>query len=162
MSAPDEAVSAAIVALLSRQRWATLATTFADGLPTASAVAYAWAPGRTSLLLHVSTLAAHTRNLLERPRCAMVVGEADDQRDDPQTLARLTLNLTAALVSPEMAGYERSRSAYLSRLPTAAARFDFADFMLLELNIGSAHYVGGFAAAYRLDAQWLQRWLGAT
>jgi putative heme iron utilization protein len=72
------------------RRWAALAT-LTDNGPSASMVAYAPEPDLSSLLLFLSGLSQHTRNLLEEPRVALVVTEPDSGEGDPQTLARLSV-----------------------------------------------------------------------
>ena len=72
-------------------RWAALAT-HGDGVPLASMVAYACEPGFAGLLLHLSRLSAHTRNLLASPFTSIVISEPDSDRvRNPQTLARVSI-----------------------------------------------------------------------
>ena len=138
-------------------RWATLACTNADGTALASQVAIAWMPGTSKILMHLSTLAKHTRNLLERPHAALSISEVDDGRDDPQTLTRLSLEGTAAVIDRESGDYQAAAKCYLRRLPLAAPRFDFGDFNLFSLNIHASQYVGGFARAFRISPQELRQ-----
>ena len=142
--------------LLCGYRWAALATINADGTAEASQVAYAYEPSKSRWLMHLSMLAKHTRNLIERPQCKLVITDPDDEREDPQTLARIALEGTASVVEPEGAAHAEVRAAYLSRLPMAEPRFDFGDFRLLTVDVSSAQYVGGFARAHRLTAQALR------
>ena len=143
---------AAIVALLAARRWAALATRDGAGDPVASRVAYAVAPDGTGLLLHLSRLAAHTRNLEGHPRVSLVVSQGDDGRTDPQTLARLSIAADARLIDSHEACYEGARRRYVARLPAAEARFGFADFGLYLLTPCGARWVGGFARARSLQA----------
>lgn len=152
MSALDADAVAIVAALLRVTRWGALATTDAAARPVASQVAFALLPGSTALCLHLSELAAHTRNLFDRPACSLSVSEPDDQRDDPQTLARLTLTGVAQRLLPGTAECDEARRIYLARLPEAAERFGFGDFHLLRVDLHAGHYVGGFARAWRLDA----------
>lgn len=140
-----------IVENLLRSRWATLACTNADGTALASQVAIAWVPGTSALVMHLSTLAKHTRNLLERPHAALSISELDDAREDPQTLARISIDGTVAVVARESIDYQATQRRYLERLPLAAPRFDFGDFNLFSLTVNSAQYVGGFARAFRIS-----------
>ena len=64
-----------LAARLRGHRWAALATTGADGRAEASMVAYALDEQHGDLYLHLSQLAAHSRNLLERPDASLVVSE---------------------------------------------------------------------------------------
>lgn len=138
--------------LITERRWAAMATsaTSAEGAPEASWVAYVSEPGLTGYLMHLSTMAGHTRNLLADPRIALTVSESDDGRDDPQTLARVALSGRVAVIERGDEGYAAAKACYLARLPEAEARFDFADFALYRFTAEGARLVSGFGKAYRL------------
>ncbi|QKT03161.1 pyridoxamine 5'-phosphate oxidase family protein [Ectothiorhodospiraceae bacterium 2226] len=138
--------------LLREQRWGALATV-AQGAPQASMVAYAYDEANHGLLLHLSRLADHTRNLLRNPHASLVVSAPDDGRSDPQALPRLSLHGHCALLEKGSADYEQSRGRYLERLPTAQRLFEFGDFELLRLVPERARYIGGFARAHSLDRE---------
>jgi putative heme iron utilization protein len=113
-------------------------------------VAFAAEPDFGGLLLHLSRLAPHTRQLLADPRASLLVCEPDDGREDAQTLARLTLAGSAAVVAKGTPAFAAGRALYISKLPAAAALFDFADFELFRLVPEGARYVGGFGRIYDL------------
>ena len=68
--------------LIRSRRWAALATHSADG-PDASWVAYASEADFGGFLLHLSTLAAHTRNLLASARAALAISAASGMKRIP-------------------------------------------------------------------------------
>lgn len=142
--------------LLRGQRWGALATAAADG-PLASMVAFVAEPGCSGLLLHLSRLAAHTRNLLADPRVSLVIGAPDGGEGDPQTLPRVTLSGTVEIVERDAADYATARARYLQRLPGAEPRFGFGDFGLFRLRPREARYVGGFGRAWTLGPASLAR-----
>lgn len=146
--------------LLTEQRWAALATVGEDGEPNSSYVAFAIETDFKAVLLHLSQLAAHTRNLLARPTVSLAVTEPDDGRDDPQTLARVTLKGTAVVVPRESGEYTTARERYLERLPAAGPLFGFGDFQLFHVEIAQARYVGGFARARTFGPEALSRAAG--
>ena len=145
----DDAVLHAVAGLLRRQRWATLATV-RDGQPLAAHVACAVEADLTGVLLHLSKLSAHTRQLLAEPRAALALGEPDDGRPDPQTLARVTLEGTALPLERGGGDWQAARTRYLERLPEAQLWFEFADFTLFRFTVRRARFVGGFANAHTL------------
>ena len=147
---------AIIAALIRSQRVAALGTLRAEG-PFASMVAYAAEPDFGGMLLHLSRLAPHTRHLLAQPQAALLIHERDDGRDDPQTLARITLSGAATPVAAESAAYADARACYLERLPASAPLFDFPDFVLFRFVPSEARYIGGFGRAYTLTAEHLRR-----
>lgn len=144
-----------IIQLLRRQRWAALATLGA-GRPFVSQVAFAMDAGFDAALVHLSRLAAHTHNLLHEPQAALSISETDDGREDPQTLARVSLQVAATMLAQGSEAYESARTRYLARLPAAAPRFEFADFVLFRLTVEQARFVGGFASARSLSGAALQ------
>ena len=138
-----------IATLIRNQRVAALGTSRNNG-PFVSMVAYAVEPDFGGCLLHLSRLAAHTKQLLAAPQASLLICERDDDRDDPQTLARITLVGLATPLPAESAAYAASRACYLARLPSATPLFDFPDFALFRFLPSEARYVGGFARAYTL------------
>ena len=62
------AIQREVVALVTAQRWAAVGSIH-DGQPLVSMIAYATEPGLDGLLIFISQMAAHTRALLEDPRC---------------------------------------------------------------------------------------------
>lgn len=144
-----------VAELIRRQRWAALATQGVDG-PVASMVAFCVEPDFGGLLLHLSRLAVHTRNLLVRPAASLVIGEPDSGDGDPQQLARLTVTGDVEPIAREQSDYPASRHAYLERIPTAGPLFDFGDFELFRLRPREARFVGGFGRALTLSGKSLK------
>lgn len=155
---------ATVIYRLCQQRHAALATVAADGAPHVGMVAFAIALDGTALLLHLSTLATHTRQLLAEPRVSLLISEPDrPDIDDVQTLARLTVYGRAQPLTPDDAMYDDCRSAYLQRFVAAEMRFGFADFVLVRVIVDQARFVGGFAQARNLtQAQLCELLLRAT
>lgn len=150
--------------LLREQRWACLGT-LDEGKPFVSWVAYV-VDGEGALLLHLSRLAKHTRNLLSdgvaSPIISLAISEGDDGRSDPQTLARVTLEGVVEPVARDSAAYQTGRECYLARLPDAAMLFDFEDFSLFRFIPQAARYVEGFGSTHRLTAERLRPLLVAS
>ena len=132
--------------LLRAARQGTLATVSAGydgGQPWASLVTPAIAADGTVLLL-LSDLSEHTRQLRAEPRCSLlVVGAAESA--NPQTAPRLTLTGQAAISDTAA-----DRARFLAVHPYAALYADFADFHLWRMAPRGGLLVGGFARANRL------------
>ena len=144
-----------MVELIRNRRWAALATHSADG-PEASWVAYIPEVDFGGFLLHLSTLASHTRNLLAYPHASLAISAPEREDEDPQTLARVTVQGEVAIIPKDAANYAAAAKRYQERLPASTPRFDFADFLLLRLNPLRVRFVGGFARAYTLDGPGLK------
>jgi putative heme iron utilization protein len=133
--------------LLRAARSGSLGTLGVGGLPTVTLVTPATAPDLSVLLL-LSSLSDHRRNLAEDPRCGvMVTGTAVSE--NPQTAPRLSLSGRAFLVPETEEAYGRQR--WLAAHPYAAAYAGFTDFALWRFVPERAQFIGGFAAAHRLD-----------
>ena len=127
-----------------------------EGFPYGSLVTVAAdAVGRPLLL--ISTLAEHTKNLLEHSEASILVTEPLDRHAQPLAVGRVTILGRCATVP----GEERLavREAFLSQQPSSAYYSDFSDFAFFRLEPASLRYVGGFgrmswvsADDYRLAA----------
>jgi len=128
--------------LLRAVRSATLATA-AHGQPFAALVTPATAPD-LSMLLWLSTLSEHTRQLMAEPRCALLVCGVPEGVN-PQTAPRLSVTGLAERV--EDAGLKQR---WLSVHPYGSLYADFADFGLWRIRPMGGNFVAGFARATRL------------
>lgn len=144
-----------MVELIRARRWAALATQGTEG-PEASWVAYIPEVDFSGFLLHLSTLAAHTRNLLANPRAGLAISAPERGDEDPQTLARVTIQGEVAILAKDSEDYRGAARRYQERLPASVPRFGFGDFHLLRLTPLRVRFVGGFARAYTLDGSGLR------
>lgn len=146
--APEDAREAGL--LIRAQRWAALATLGPSGTPDASMVAYVPEAHFASLLLLLSELAGHTRNLQRSPAAGLVVSTPDTGAGDPQTLARISFKGEARPVTRDDPAFHTLRQQYVARLPASEQLFGFSDFVLFRFVPGRARFVGGFARAHNL------------
>jgi len=130
-------------ALLAQAKSATLAT-ITGATPFAALVTPAFRPDLSALLL-LSQLSPHTRHLAASPACALLI-TGQPTTENPQTAPRICLTGSAA-PDPD----PTSRSRYLEVHPYAAQYAGFADFGLWRLTFTATHFIGGFAAAAKLD-----------
>ena len=152
----DTELEEKLAEMLRSRRVAGLGT-LRDGSPLVSMVAYLPENDFSAFYVHISKLAQHTRDLLAYPRAGMLVSEPDDGRDDPQTLARISILSRAEQIAAEDAAYPGVRSRYIARFPQSAPLFRFGDFGLWRLVPQSARFVAGFAQAFNLTPEALKR-----
>ncbi len=112
-----------------------------------------------ALLIHVSALATHTRDLQEHPRASLMVMAEPDDGTPPQALPRVTLQVAAHMLPRESDAYAAAKSLYLARFPDAAVTFELADFSIVVLRPESARLVAGFGRAFALLGDKLDQWL---
>ena len=108
-----------------------------SGHPYASLALTATDADGTPILL-ISRLALHTQNLSADARASLLI-DATGTDADPMAGARITLiGAARPTVSPT------ARRRFLARHPAAAGYADFPDFAFYQLDIASAHFIGGF------------------
>ena len=106
----------------------------------------------TAFHVHVSRLAWHTQDMIKDARVSLSVAEDDDRRDDPFTLARVSVHGEAALLANSGAEFERLREAWLARFPQQAVNFTLADFNFWRIAPRDARFVAGFGRIHNLSA----------
>ena len=83
--------------LIRTQRVAALGT-LRDSAPFISMILYVPSTDFTNYFMHVSRLAFHTQDIFKDPRVSLMIAEADDGTQNPQTLARVSIRGDAILV----------------------------------------------------------------
>ena len=157
----DPQLAQGIRELLEAQRIASLGTLHA-GEPYVSMVPFAIPPGAIDFIIHVSALAAHTKDMLADSRVSLLVMAPPSAEISPQALARLTIQGDATQQSPSSGRHDAMKQAYLSRFPQSAQTFELADFSLFAIRPRSIRFVGGFAQAKTLTPEGLAEILGAA
>jgi hypothetical protein len=151
--APHEPrLTLALRALLKSQRVGALGTLGADGHPFVSMVPFAIDNRSGTVVIHVSGLAPHTRNLQASPKVSLMVMQAEVSGEPVHALSRVTLEGTAAVIPPDSPMWQSARTAYLQRFPEAEPMTELGDFRFVDIDMESAHQVAGFGAARTLDA----------
>ena len=139
--------AAALARLLRTARLAHLGT-LRQGAPLASMTLYLAAPGFDAFYLHVSRLAWHTQDMLADARVALSVAQTDDGREDPFTLARVTIRGEAAQLGAD----DALKRSWLARFPAQAVNFELADFSFWRIAPRDARFVAGFGRIHNLSA----------
>ena len=118
----DPRLTRALRDLLSTRRVAALGTLDArdNARPFVSMVPFARLGAEGCLVIHVSGLAAHTRNLLAHPQVSLLVMAAEADDEPVHALPRVTLDAVAQLPERDSPAWTAARAAYLARFPEAA------------------------------------------
>jgi putative heme iron utilization protein len=144
--------------LLAAQPVAALATLH-RGEPAVSMVPFVLPPGAAHLVIHVSSLATHTADMLAHPRVGLLVMADATGGASPQALPRVSLQADAEQLPGDSEMHAQARAQYAARFPDAAITFELPDFSFFLLRPISARLVGGFGHAYSLVREPLIRWL---
>ncbi|MBI5918638.1 MAG: DUF2470 domain-containing protein [Nitrosomonadales bacterium] len=100
-----------------------------------------------SLLILISTLAEHTKNIAADPRVSLIT---HNQRDPHiQTQGRVTLLGHAALVAER----EETGRRYLRYFPEAQTYFAMHDFSFYRITPLTLRYIGGFGHIHWVKAE---------
>ncbi len=137
--------------LLGAVRTASLSTIDQQGAPYGSMVPYLWYRPDGALIIHISGLAQHTRNLHRDGRAALLVTETDGPELNPLALVRATFTGTLTGLPPDDPLVDPIRAAYLHRFATAQRVMQLADFVFYRLRPQAIHLVAGFGQAHRMD-----------
>lgn len=159
----DPSLTELLRALLLGRGVAALATLH-DGRPFASMVPFAAtaAGGRLRLVVHVSGLAAHTRDMRSSPDVCLLITAPESEAVPPQALPRVSISGRAEFIVKEHPEHAILAAAYLGKFPEAADLFQFADFSIVAIEPASARLVAGFARAMTLSAEALSNAIDGT
>lgn len=142
--------------IIRNTRVASLAT-LRDDAPQVSMVTYVTNDDFSLYHIFVSRLAQHTVDMQKDKRVALLIAEPDDTREDPQTLARVSIRGTAEIVQNGEPGYTPLRDQYLARFPQAEQLFQLADFNFWRIKPKGGRFVAGFAKAYNITPETLKK-----
>jgi heme iron utilization protein len=150
----ESRLTQALRELLNTRRVAALGTLDAQdsGQPCVSMVPFALLGDESSLVIHVSALAAHTRNLLTHSQVSLLVTAADADAEPVHALQRVTFNAVAQFPEQGSPVWIAARGAYLARFAEAEPMTRLGDFRFVLLRPTSARQVAGFGAARSVDA----------
>ncbi len=143
--------------LITMQPLAALGTV-QSGEPFVSMVPFAFSysaalPNSGKLIIHVSTLAAHTKHMLKNSRVSLMVMAAPAPDVSAQATPRVTIQGVATQLNKTSNEYEEAKAVYIERFPQSLDLFGFSDFSLFAIGPTSARFVAGFAQAKTLTAE---------
>jgi hypothetical protein len=147
--------------LLHGQRVAALGSLNADGTPMVSMVPYAIDRQTPCLVIQVSSLAAHTGNMLRHSAVSLLVMRPEMPGEPVHALPRATLHGHAQAPTPESPQWHQARDAYLARFPEAAPMMELGDFRLVRIPVDQIRQIAGFGAARSVDPQEVAQLLSA-
>jgi len=150
-----------LASLLRSQRIAALGT-LRDGVPFVSMVPYAEAADLSAFYLHLSRLAVHTQAIRSDPHVGLMIAQPDIGSNDPQTLARVSIQGEAAIVAKDSSDFGAVKALYLAKFPTAELNFGLGDFDLYRITPHSGRYVADLGKIYDLREEDWKRIADAT
>jgi hypothetical protein len=148
-------LSAQLAQLVRERRTAALGT-LREAAPCVSMVPYALTAG--GFIVHVSRLAAHTRDMLADAHVSLLVAEAEGAKS-PLGLMRVSVQGLARRIPSGSPDLPELKAAYLARFAEAEPMFGFSDFSIFLIRPEAARFVAGFGEAHTLSGDTLRRLL---
>jgi putative heme iron utilization protein len=142
----------ALRSLLNTQRVAALGTLDEAGHAFVSMVPFAIDGSSGALVIHVSGLAAHARNLERTPHVSLMVMQAEVSGEPVHALQRVTLEGLSSVLAVDSTAWVRARAAYLARFADVEYMTQLGDFRFVTIAVSGARQVAGFGAARSIDA----------
>lgn len=138
--------------IIENARVGSLGTLDEAGNPFVSLVTVA-ALEPTRVILLLSGLAQHTKNLQRAPNCSLLLVEPGGERGNPLAGARLTISGSAKRIARD--SDEDARACFLAAHPSAAGYAGFEDFSFFQIDIEQVHLVAGFGRIETIPASQL-------
>jgi len=104
-----------------------------------------------SILLHLSELAKHTKNIKQHPEVGLMICTPETKDISPLALPRLSLQGNIHKISALDANV--AKDTYLAKLPDAEPLFSFSDFSIYQMKVHHVHWVGGFGKARKVSIE---------
>lgn len=114
-------------------------------------VPYAIAADGSGFVVHVSKLAAHTKDMLVDARVSILVAETEEGNKSPLGLMRVSVQGLARRIPSGSSDLTGLKAVYLARFPEAEPMFGFADFSMFLIRPDSARFVAGFGEAHSVS-----------
>ena len=144
--------------LLRGQRLLSLAVVV-DGAPVAGLVPFLASPDFGALVVHVSSLARHSRGLGEGAAWSGVVHQPYADGMDPLQVPRVLLHgHSRRLDDPAVLRVVRQK--WVEHLPSAGATLGLGDFAFVSLDVEGGRLVGGAGQARKLSREHFARAAG--
>lgn len=146
-------LTTALRSLINSQRVAALGTLGEDGRVFVSMVPFAVDSAAGTLVIHVSGLAAHARNLQATPQVSLLVMQAEVAGEPVHALPRVTLEGEAIAVKVDSPAWASARAAYLARFTDVEFMTQLGDFRFVAISVTAARQVAGFGAARSIGVE---------
>lgn len=152
-----DAQSEKILAKIIRSERNAALGTLRDEAPLVSMVTYVTAEDFSLFYIFVSRLAQHTVDMQKDKRIGLLIVETDDGREDPQTLARVSIRGSAEQIPNGIPGYTPLKNRYLKRFPESEPLFKLEDFGFWSIKPKGGRFVASLAKAYNISVETLQK-----
>ncbi len=142
-------VQSEIMEHISNNTIGILGTFHEDGRhPYLSICPYVFCFKNKTFLFHISQLAQHTKNILKNHHATILI-EKNRQATDPLSEPRVSILGHINKVSDDQ--FDDYKNIYIETFPNSKQRFQFKDFMLMQLVPEIAHYIKGFGQIYSVN-----------
>ena len=110
-----------------------------------------------AFIVLVSTISAHTREMLADGNVSLLIMEPEGSKQLPHALARVSMQGRAEPIGPGDPRHGVAHAAYSARFPDMTGLFDLGDFTLFAIVPAEMRVVTGFAQAASITPDALAR-----
>ena len=146
-----------LVELLRTRRTLALGTIDEAGAPAVSMAPWALDPAGPDLIILISALAAHTRQLMLHPHASVLVCAGEEAADSVHALPRATLQVEA--LHPKSGSDDARAALAIARHPAGEMLASLPDFSVVRLRVQAARQIAGFGAVRDVSAARLRELL---
>lgn len=122
-----------------------------DGEPYVGLVPFVSREDFSSLIIHASRLARHSRGLADNAPCGILIHTPTTPGTDSLQIPRVSLQGKVRVPQPGSSEHDQCKSAYLRKFPQSEMTFGLGDFAMYELVLASGRLVAGFGRALNLN-----------
>lgn len=142
--------------LVERRRTAALAASSAEPAdarsgalpaPQISMVPFAWCREFGCIVLHVSSLAAHTQAMGSHPAVALLFSTPEVDGEGVHALERVSMQGVASTPPVDSVLYAAARAAYLQRFPEVEFMTELPDFRFVCITPTLGRHIASFGSA---------------
>jgi len=149
--------STARAAELARRCRVAALGTLRDGAPSVSMVPYAIIEDPLAFIVLVSTLSAHTKEMLADGNVGLLIMEPETDTRPAHTLARFSMQGKAHCIAQDNPRFAAARAAYNARFPDMVGLFELNDFTLFAIVPSEVRVIAGFAQAASITPESLAK-----
>jgi heme iron utilization protein len=142
--------------LIRNTRVASLGT-IRDETPHVHMVTFVTVEDFSSFYVHASRLAQYTMDMQKNKHISLLITENDDDRIDPQTLARISIRGSAVLMENGEPGYNLIKTLYIERFPESELLFKLEDFGLWRIKPKGGRFIVSLTKAYNITPDALHK-----
>ena len=146
-----------ILAQIIRNTRIAVLGTLRDAAPHTNMISFVAVRDFSTFHIFANRLDPHIMDLQKNKLMSLLIAETDDGRDDPLTLARVSIRGSAEPMQNGEPGFTLIKKMYIEYFPASESLFENADFGLWRINPKGGRFIAGLEKAYNISLETLQK-----